>query len=159
MPSKANSEFLECLQFFRGTVEGAVEAGFIAGEAGEVILAKTLDGEGLPERAESYLLGLCFGWIEMTVHVGFDAADAAIAPEAKKHLFDAEQLGRTFGVELLVKGLAQFFKHGGIFVGEQDLLRPESVDKAVEPDGCFAFVRSRAGTVLRVAAIGRDLCW
>ena len=58
-----------------------------------------------------------------------------------------------------MEGLADFFEGRFVFAAEQGVLGTKAVLEAVEAQGGFAFHGARAGVKLRVAAIGRGLCW
>ena len=63
------------------------------------------------------------------------------------------------GVEVLAHAGGEGLIFGGIFAGQEDGLRRQSVFEGVEGGGGFAFFGARSGGVLCVGLIGRVACF
>jgi len=122
----------EALEFVEGAVEGALDAGFVAGEgfngagAGGVVgegACKGIKGRGVFVAGE---LRHADG-----EQAGFEGAHAAEAPGGHGHLLDEQGFGGAGGLMFVEKGVAELPEFFGIFVGEDRGLGGESMAKGV----------------------------
>jgi len=153
---------LEALQFVQGAVEGALGAGFVAGQEGESVGAA-----GFAEEDEGVLLvagrvvestQIAFFLIEQPVEeAGFHAAEAAEAPGGHDHLLDEEGFGGADGLVVVLEGLLDFLEFGFPLGFNDGVLGGEAVAEGIEADGGFALGSFGTGAALGVPAIGFDL--
>ena len=153
---------LEALQFVQGAVEGALGAGFVAGQEGESARAA-----GVVEEDKGVLVmagrvvestQTAFFLIEQPVEeAGFHAAEAAEAPGGHDHLLDEEGFGGTDGLVVVLERLVDFLEFGFPLGFNDGVLGGEAMAEGIEADGGLApggFVRccaERSGDWLRFA--------
>ena len=153
---------LEALQFVEGSVEGALAAGFVAGQRGE-----STDFAGVADEDESVLVvagrvvestQIAFFLMEQPVEeAGFHAAEAAEAPSGHDHLLDEEGFGGADGLVVVLEGLLDFLEFGFPLGFNDGVLGGEAVAEGIKADGGFALGGFGAGAALGVPAIGFDL--
>ena len=148
----------EAFEFVERSVEGALDAGFIAREA--------FDGAGTGGVVgESARTGVEGGGIFVAGELrhaeaeqaGFKGAHAAQAPGGHGHLLDEKGFRGSGGLVFGEEGVEQFLEFRGIFVGEDGGLGGEAVAEGVERDGGATFRSARAGGELGIATIGVKL--
>ena len=153
---------LEALQFVQGAVEGALAAGFVAGQRGE-----STDFAGVADEDESVLVvagrvvestQIAFFLMEQPVEeAGFHAAEAAEAPGGHNHLLDEDGFGGADGPVVVLEGLLDFLEFGFPLGFNDGVLGGEAVAEGIKADGGLALGGFGAGAVLGVPAIGFDL--
>jgi hypothetical protein len=155
---------LEALEFVEGAVEGALDAGFVAGEGVE----DAGGGTGVPvEDAGQFLVvveasvlgfGVRFKVDEAKFEeAGFEAAATDEAPLGHDDLVDEGGFERSGGLELVEEGVAEFVESLIVFAYDDGGLGSEAVFEGIEADGGLAFGGFGAGAVLGIAAVGVDL--
>src|SRR6266567_9046488 len=148
-----------------GAQDGAVQAGFVALEAGQdafraavgVVLGDEGEAAVVVEGAIPAIVVLGVFFVFVFVEGGFHALNAQPAPGGHGDLGDEEFLGGGGGLVFGVEPVKQSFEIGGIFAGQDESFGVQAVFEAVQTDGCAAFGRGRARAVLRVETVRFDL--
>src|SRR5204863_4071068 len=84
---------------------------------------------------------------------------AALLPVGADHGVDVKGFGGRGGMELAAVFGDEGVVFGGVFAGDDDGLRVESMLQSVEAGGGLALGGAGSGGHLRVGAIGCGLCW
>jgi hypothetical protein len=92
------------------------------------------------------------------VEVGLDALHAALLPIGTEHGIDVEGFGGGLGAVLVEVVGGQSVVIGGVFAGDDDGGGVDAVLQGVEAGSGLALDGAGSGGLLRVGAIGRDLC-
>ena len=148
-----------------GAQDGAVQAGFVALEAGQDAFRAAV-GVALGDEGEAadwvegaipaiVVLGVFFVFV--LVEGGFHALNPRSTPGGHGDLGDEDFLCRGGGLVFGVEPVKQSFEIGGIFAGQDEGFGVQAVLEAVETDGGAAFGRGRARGVLRVKTVSFDL--
>ena len=148
-----------------GAEDGAVQAGFVALEAGQdafraaVGVALGDEGEAAHwvEGAIPAIVIFDQAFVFVLVEGGFHALHPQPAPGGHGDLGDEEFLGGGGGLVFGVEPVEQGVELGGIFAGQNEGFGVQAVFEAVETDGGAAFGRGRARAVLRVETVSFDL--
>src|SRR6266446_3654014 len=152
-------------EFLGGAQDGAVQAGFVALEAGQdafrAVVGVVLGDEGeaavVVEGAIPAIVVLGVFFVFVFVEGGFHALNAQPAPGGHGDLGDEEFLGGGGGLVIGVEPVEQGVELGGIFAGQDEGIGVQAVFEAAETDGGAAFGRGRARAVLRVETVRFDL--
>jgi len=144
-----------------GAVEGALDAGFVAGQEGE-----SAGAAGVVEEDKGVLVmagrvvestQTAFFLIEQPVEeAGFHAAEAAEAPGGHDHLLDEEGFGGTDGLVVVLERLLDFLEFGFPLGFNDGVLGGEAMAEGIEADGGLAPGGFGSGAALSVLAIGFD---
>ena len=92
------------------------------------------------------------------VEVGLDNLEAALVPIGADHGVDVEGFGGGLGVVLVHVFSDKGVVIGGVFAGDDDGFGVDAVLQGVEAGGGLALGGAGSGGLLRVGAIGGDLC-
>jgi hypothetical protein len=92
------------------------------------------------------------------VEVGLDALEAALLPVGAEHDIDVEGLGGGLGMEVAVVVGDESVVVGGIFAADDDRGGIDAVFQGIEAGGGLALGGAGSGGLLRVGAIGVELC-
>ena len=139
-------------EFRVGAVPGALESGDLALHADKEFGGGGVGEEGGGERGSG-----SFGE-EGAVQVSLDALEAEFLPVGAEHGVDVEGLGGRLGTEVAVVGGDESFVVGGVFAGDDDGGGVDAVFQGIEAGGGLALGGAGSGGLLRVGAIGVDLC-
>ena len=148
-----------------GAQDGAIQAGFVALEAGQDAFRAAV-GVGLGDEGETadqvegaipaiVVLGVFFVFV--LVEGSFHALNAQPAPGGHGDLGDEDFLGGGGGLVFGVEPVEQGVELGGIFAGQDEGFGIQAVFEAVQTNGGAAFGRGRARAVLRVETVSFDL--
>src|SRR6266404_745415 len=148
-----------------GAQDGAVQAGFVALEAGQdafrAAVGVALGDEGETahwvEGAIPAIVIFDQAFVFVLVEGGFHALNPQPAPGGHGDLGDEDFLGGGGGLVFGVEPVEQGVELGGIFAGQDEGFGVQAVFEAVETNGGAAFGRGRARAVLRVETISFDL--
>ena len=153
----------EALELVEGSVERALDAGFIAGQDGERVGVTDVaeeDGGEAVEAGEAPALVVkaagVFGQAELDGG-GFHTTDAAEAPGGHDDLLDEEDFDGAEGLVMLFVRLGDFLELVFVFEREDGVLGGESMFEGIEANGGLA--RGGLGTsgVEGVGAVGVNL--
>ena len=139
-------------EFGVGAVPGAFEGGDLALHAGEEFGSGGVGEKGGGEGGAGG-----FGE-EGAVEVGLDALEAEFLPVGAEHGVDVEGLGGGLGTEVAMVGGDEGFVVGGVFAWDDDGGGVDAVFQGIEAGGGLALGGAGSGGLLRVGAIGVDLC-
>src|SRR6266581_2583667 len=148
-----------------GAQDGAVQAGFVALEAGQdafraaVGVALGDEGEAAHwvEGAIPAIVIFDQAFVFVLVERGFHALNPQSTPGGHGDLGDEEFLGGGGGLVFGVEPVEQGVELGGIFAGQDEGFGVQAVFEAVQTNGGAAFGRGRARAVLRVETVRFDL--
>ena len=140
-------------EFGVGAVPGAFEGGDLALDAEEEFgggrLGEEDGGEGVIGR---------FGH-DGAEEIGLDGFEAALLPIGADHGIDVEGFGGGLGAVLDEVLGDERVVDFGVFAGDDDGGGVHAVFQGVEAGGGLALDGAGSGGLLRVGAIGVDLCW
>ncbi len=146
-----------------GAVEGALGAGFVAGEGGEGVGAAGVVEEDVSVAGVAVEAGVVVVHVAGEVEhaeveqAGLDAAKTPEAPGGHDDLVGQSALDGVEGLEVVVKGGEGFVESGPFLVGDDGFPGGESVFERVKADGGASVGGLGAGASLSIAAIGFDL--
>jgi hypothetical protein len=135
-----------------GTVPGAFEGGDLALGAGEEIGGGRFGEQGGGK-------GRAGGFGEKsTEEIGLDALEAALLPIGADHGLDVEEFGWRLGVEVAAVIGGEGLVLGGVLARDDDGGGVDAMFEGVEAGSGLALGGAGSGRLLRVGAIGGDLC-
>lgn len=174
---------LEALEAADASVQGTLDAGFIAGQGGDGAGAIAIEAEGAgPEvRGIEYVrrgrgglaaigsillilgvdalaVGILFGdGLEaFAVEGGFHGEDGVEAPLTGGHAQDEFLFDFADGLKAIDEVLEKEQEVGGVVIKDEVFVGAQSVDETIAAGFGFAFGRAGAGRFLCIAAIGFD---
>jgi hypothetical protein len=154
---------LEAQKLMMGAEEGALGAGFVAGQDGEGVgragVAEKDAGEAVGGGKSLVFVVDVFGVIDQAEveGAGFQTAEAAKAPGGHDDLLDEEGFDGADGLVLLFEGQLDCVELVRVFDGDDGVLGGEAVFEGVEADGGLACGGLGAGGFEGIGAVGVDL--
>jgi hypothetical protein len=151
---------LEALELVEGTVEGALDAGFVAAEGGDGL---GVSPEDVGEAAAWGELGVLLLDVLLVVgeaeieEAGFEAAAAVEAPLGHDDLVDEGGFEGAGGLEVVEEGVAEFVESIFVFVEDGGVFGGEAVLEGIKANGGLAYGGFGAGAELGVPAVGGAL--
>jgi len=153
----------EALKLTVGAVEGALDAGFVAGQEGKRVgaagVAEEDEGHAVVGDEVAVLRVDVSAVIDQAECVGadFHGAGAGKAPGGHDHLMDEEGFDGIERLEMVQVGIEEFVELAFVLARDDSVLGGESMFEGIEADGGLALGGFGAGAALGVPAIGFDL--